>query len=507
MPADPNLVRHLVRLAAEQGDALAVVEPGGDRVTFGELDRRTARFAGGLRALGLGAGDRILVLAPMGIPLYVALLGVFRAGCTAVLVDPSAPRALLRATLASLGLAGFVGSPKAQLLRLLIPELRGLGLYVSTGFVPLPHRGLAGLRGEPLEPQPAEAPALITFTTGTSGRARAMARRHSFLDAQREALTEHMGLASGDIDLATLPVFLLNSLSAGATCVLADADLSRVGSADPERIARQLRDWEVTTTSGSPAFFAPLARALEARGERLPALRKLFVGGGRVPSRLLEQLAGVAPQAEVVVHYGSTEADPVTSIEAREVLALGGDGAGRGSCVGRPGPGLALELWRPGTSEPAAPGEPGEVVVSGDYVNRSYFRDPEADARYKVERDGRTWHRTGDVARWDEAGRLWLLGRVGEAVEGRWPLVVEALAESAPWVRRAGLGARDGRAVLVVELDPSAPEDWRAQLASRCEVGEVLGGSVPVDHRHNAKVDRPALARLLEDARGSRPRR
>ena len=495
---DPNVVRHLVRLAAEQPDQLAVVEPHGDRISFAELDARTARFAGGLLAMGVPPGARLLVLAPMGISLYVALLGVFRAGCTAVLVDPSADRALLRRTLASLDLAGFIGSPKAQLLRLLLPELRGLRFYVSTGFVPLPHRSMAKVQGEPFGPEPAEVPALVTFTTGTSGRPRAMARRHSFLDAQRVALTEHMGLRSSDVDLATLPVFLLNSLSAGATCVLADADLSRVGSADPERIATQLREWEVTTTSGSPSFFAPLARTLQARGEQLPHLRKLFVGGGRVPSRLLEQLGAVAPQADVVVHYGSTEADPIASVEAAEVLAMGGDGAGRGSCVGAPSPGLRLELWEPGGVQAVAPGEPGEVVVAGEHVNCSYFENPEADARYKVQRDDLVWHRTGDVARVDEQGRIWLLGRVGEAIEGRWPLVVEAVAESVPWVRRAGLGARDGGAVLVVELFEGArPDDWQELLRSRCGVDRVLEQRVPTDHRHNAKVDRVALARLL----------
>ncbi len=496
---DPNVVRHLVRLADEQGEQLAVVEPGGARITFAELDARTASFAGGLRALGVPEGARILVLAPMGIPLYVALLGVFRAGCTAVLVDPSAPRELLRRTLASLDLRGFVGSPKAQLLRLLIPELRGLSLYVSTGFVPLPHRSLGRVDGEPFGPEPATVPALVTFTTGTSGRARAMARRHAFLDAQRVALTQHMGLGASDVDLATLPVFLLNSLSAGATCVLADADLSKVGSANPERIAAQLREWKVTTTSGSPSFFAPLARTLQARGEQLPHLRKLFVGGGRVPSRLLEQLKAVAPHAEVVVHYGSTEADPIASLEAAEILAMGGDGAGRGSCVGPPAPGLCLELWQPGGCEPVAPGEPGEVVVAGDHVNRSYLNNPEADAKYKVVRDGQVWHRTGDVARLDEQGRVWLLGRVGEAISERWPLVVEGVAESLPWVRRAGFGARQGGTVMVVELfDDRRPDDWREQLRRRCEVDEVIEGSVPVDHRHNAKVDRGALAERLK---------
>ena len=84
--ADRNVVHRLVELARRHPDKLAVAEPGGAEISFGELDHRTATFAGGLRARGVPAGARLLVLAPMSIPLYVALLGVFRAGCTAVMV-------------------------------------------------------------------------------------------------------------------------------------------------------------------------------------------------------------------------------------------------------------------------------------------------------------------------------------------------------------------------------------------------------------------------------------
>ncbi len=495
-----NVTWRLVELARSQPDRLAVVEPGGASISFGELDRRTACLAGGLCELGLQPGARLLLLAPMGIPLYLALLGIFRAGCTAVVVDPSAPRRLLRRTLASLGLAGFVGSSKAQLLRFVIPELRGLGLYLSSGFVPLPHRRLAALQGEALPPLDLATPALVTFTTGTSGRPRAMARSHAFLDAQHRALVTHMGIGERDVDLATLPVFMLNSLAGGATCVLADADLSRPASARPERIIHQLQQWKVTTTSGSPAFFAPLARSLRLRGETLPHLRQLFVGGGRVPSRLLEDLVAVAPRATVWVHYGSTEADPMATIDARELLALGGDGAGRGSCVGVPIREIQLELWEPGGVEAVERGEPGEVVVAGEHVNRSYLDDPEADAHYKVRRGERVFHRTGDVARLDEQGRIWLLGRVGEDCQGRWPLVLEALAESLPWVARAGMACIDGQPVLGVQaVEPERPPDWEARLRSLTGLRRLrLIDRVPVDPRHNAKVDRLSLRRVLQ---------
>ena len=260
-----NVAGHLQRLASERADQPAIVEPSGRSVTFAELERRSAELAGGLAELGLEPGARVLLLVPMSIDLYEALIALLRGLYTVVLLDPSAPT--VEENLQRVGLSAFVGSGKAQLLRLKHPSLRGLDRYVSTGFTPLPHRNLGRLSGPPLgplDPPSEDFPALLTFTTGSTGRPKTVARSHRFLEAQRGILTEHMGLEPGDVDLPTLPVFLLNSLAAGATCVLPDADLRSVASVDPQRILRQLRAHRCTTTSGSPAFFAPLAAALKA---------------------------------------------------------------------------------------------------------------------------------------------------------------------------------------------------------------------------------------------------
>ena len=127
----------------------------------------------------------------------------------------------------------------------------------------------------------------------------------------------------------------------------------------------------------------------------------------------------------VVGIYGSTEAEPIATLSAPEALELEGEG----SCVGAPVPGITVRLVD------------GEVQVAGDHVNPGYYRDPSADTSQKVREDGRIWHRTGDVARQDEQGRLWLLGRVGEDVAGRWPFPTEAAAERIPGVTRAALVA------------------------------------------------------------------
>ncbi len=468
----------------EDSDRPALIQPDGTTLSFTELRQRVGTFAGGLVDLGLRPGDRVVLLVPMSIELYVALLALFHVGATAVLIDPSAPVSEILTRFAPVAM---IGSPLAHLLRFKLRPLRGLGLYVSTGFIPLPHRRLSRIQGAVPPIDPGEHPALLTFTTGSTGTPKAIARSHDFLLTQHRILAEHLRLAPGDVDMPTLPVFLLHSLASGATCVLADADLRRPGAVDPDRVIAQIRTVGVTSISGSPAFFAPLARRLLERGETLPGLGHLHTGGARVPVGMLKELCVAAPEAEIAIVYGSTEAEPIAVLSVRESLAEleEGERSGRGALVGQPVSQIAVRL------------DDDEILVAGPHVNQGYYQDPEADAQNKVREDGRIWHRTGDAGYQDEAGRLWLVGRAGGRIGAVWPMQVEAPAELLPFVVKAGLAAVDGEAVLACELvDP--PGDWEAR------VGAVVGGvrvvavdSVPVDPRHNAKVDRRRLEEML----------
>lgn len=481
--------------AAADPDRVALVAPDGRSLSFGALRERAVRLSGRLDALGLAPAAHVLLLVPFGIGFYEALLGVFWGGRTAVLVDPSVPRARLDPALARVGLDALIGVPRAHLLRLRLRALRGLSLYASTRSLGPLARPIDGGAPGPLRHPPPGEPALITFTTGTTGIPKAMGRSHAFLLDQHHILAGHMGLSAEDVDLSTLPVFLLNSLAAGATCVLPDGDLRDVAGFDPARLSAQVRRHGVTSTSGSPAFFTPWVAALRAAGETLPTVRKLFVGGARVPAELLAGMQEVFPSARVTVLYGSTEAEPIASIDAREVLVetAARERAGDGACVGRPVPEVSVRLVDPDDGEDVADGEIDEVLVAGPNVNRGYYRDPSADAENK-RRDGDVvWHRTGDAAWRDRRGRLWLVGRVAHRVGGLYPFPVELRAEQVAGVRRAGLAELDGEPVVAFEGEASL--DAVRAATGVDEVRRVA--AVPVDPRHRAKIDRDALAALL----------
>jgi olefin beta-lactone synthetase len=511
----PNLAARLADRAARHPERPAIIEGRGRRrrvLTFGELANGVARFGGGLRERGLGRGERALLFIPMSADLYVALLGILHAGGVAVFLDAWADRTRLEGAVAAASPRAFIGSPRAHLLRLLSPSLRRVPLRIVAGRGPWALGRIQGGIG-PAAGVGGEAHALVTFTTGSTGRPKAAARSHDFLWAQHRVLARHLGLGEDDVDMPTLPVFVLNNLALGVTTVLPDFDPRRPADIDPGAVLRQIHDEGVTTTSGSPAFYQRLAAHAQTRGERIP-VRALFTGGAPVFPPLARALeAAVAGEAHVL--YGSTEAEPIASIRAAELARLS-DGAGAvGVCAGTPVAEVEVRVIglhepRVGVGVGVGVGVAGEIVVAGEHVLKGYLDDPEAEAAAKIRDGDRVWHRTGDGGLLDAEGRLWLLGRVAQRVERAdgtwWPMAAEVRALTVPGVRHAaylGIPGQGGgeAAVLCMEVkDP--PEDLEARVRrtlAPIPVDQVrVLARIPRDPRHASKTDGARLLEMLE---------
>ncbi|MEM7015244.1 MAG: AMP-binding protein, partial [Verrucomicrobiota bacterium] len=239
-----NLVELLSANATQNPDRLALVDGKGQSLTFAQLDRLSQRGAQQLLDAGVSRGDAVMFAHPIAIEVYVALLASFRIGAVAVFFDPSAGREIIDAAVERTNPKAFFGGAKAHLLRLLKPSVRKIPVKFAT--VPgIPaKRWLAGVERphEVIADCEAVDPALITFTSGSTGQPKAVVRSHGFLLAQYEALSGAMHFEAGDVDLITLPVFTLANLAAGMTSVLAHTDLAKPGSADAAPIDRQLQN-------------------------------------------------------------------------------------------------------------------------------------------------------------------------------------------------------------------------------------------------------------------------
>ena len=521
-----NIADVLNDQAQLRADSPAIIEVRGGRdriVSFRELEAASARIAHQLTVRDITAGDSVLILHGMSAELYAFLIALFRIGAQAMIVDPSAGSEFVKRCLAENPPKAFFGSMKAMLLKFRIPALWRIGLSIYTGPWPGALRVSLSNNGPALASIAAVAessPALITFTSGSTGAPKGAVRTHGFLLAQHHALQQSLHHCAGAMDLTTLPVFVLANLASGITSVLPDADMRRPGHIAPRPVLRQLERLPIATMASSPAFVARLSAECRRSGRRIARLQHVFMGGAPVFPEDLRQAREAFPQAEIVAVYGSTEAEPMAEIalSAMSDDDMNSMSQGRGLLVGLPVASISLRILRAQWGVPIAPlgadhfnalcldaEEIGEIVVSGDHVLQGYL-DGKGDAESKFRVDATVWHRTGDLGWLDRKGRLWLMGRASAAIEDErgvaYPFGVECAARQIPGISRAAIVVLDGKRILAIETDSRDSISALRESMAWANLHEVRALRViPMDKRHNAKIDYVALRRMLAEHR------
>lgn len=539
-----NVAGRLTTVAQARPEEIAVVEPLGygpkgnrryRHLTFRELDEDSDRIARGLCGLGVEPGTRLALLVRPGIDFISLVFALFKAGAVAILIDPGMGRRNLIGCLAEAAPQGFVAIPLVHAVRTLIrsrfPEAR---LNVTVG-----RRWFWGgatledLRAGPppdaqLAATTADDPAAIIFTTGSTGPPKGVLYTHGNFDAQVDELRDFYHIQPGEVDLPGFPLFGLFNCAMGVTTVIPDMDPSRPANVDPTKILEAIDDWNVTQMFGSPAIWNRVGRHCREHGTRLPTVGRVLSAGAPVPAHVLERMkAFIHPEGDVHTPYGATEALPVASIAAGEVLgktaALTDDGAG--VCVGRKFPRIEWKvvrivdgpIRRLREAEELPSGEIGELIVSGPVVTRRYVARPEANELGKIADGQQVWHRMGDAGYLDNEGRFWFCGRVAHRVLTEagpmYPVRCEAVFNRHPDVFRSalvGVGPRGcQRPVIVLEPVRGRMPRGRAEREVFTEAILQMGRShpltariddvlfhpaFPVDIRHNAKIFREKLA-------------
>ena len=436
---------------------------------------------------------------------------------------------------------GFVAIPKVHAVRRLrrkqFPNAR-FNVSVGTGWLPgvVSYRDLLS-SGEDRQTSAAALPdvastdqAAIIFTSGGTGTPKGVIYEHGMFAAQVDLLQEGFGIQPGEIDLPGFPLFALFNAAMQVTMVVPDIDPTRPAKVDPYKILDPIRDYGVTQAFGSPALWNRVGRHCERTGTTIPHLRRAISAGAPVPLHVLERMtrALAEPGAGLHTPYGATEALPVATIAAAEILSETADATrqGAGTCVGRPFTGVEVKIIErrsePIDSLAAArelpPGEIGEIIVHSPAVTREYFRRPKETALAKIPDGERFWHRMGDVGYLDERGRLWFCGRKAHVVETEqgpmYSVRCEAIFNAHPHVHRSalvGVGPAGGqRPVIIVEPErgrfPARRNDldrFTAELRTLAATNPLTTSIdtflfrtlFPVDVRHNIKINREWLAR------------
>ncbi|MEX2352798.1 MAG: fatty acid CoA ligase family protein, partial [Gammaproteobacteria bacterium] len=350
---------------------------------------------------------------------------------------------------------------------------------------------------------------------------------HANFLAQVKALQSLYNIRPGERDLATFPLFALYAPAMGMTSIVPDMDFTRPGSVDPERVFHAIRQYDATTMFGSPALLDRVSREGVKNSITLPTLKRVLSAGAPVSPVIIERFSKLlVGDAKIHTPYGATESLPVSSIAGNEVLrdTRHATNAGKGICVGTPVAGLEIAIiaithkpvphWDQSlTLEPC---QTGEIVVSGPQVSSAYYNRPEATALAKIYADdGRIYHRMGDTGYFDEQGRLWFCGRKDHCVnyndQTYFSICCEGVFNMHEKVYRTALiGLKRQNFItpaLCVEIEPEYQHTDKMTLktellalGARYQHTRAIGDiffhpGFPVDIRHNAKIDRDALAR------------
>jgi long-chain acyl-CoA synthetase len=468
--------------ALRRPDHTAVV-CGTTRLGYAALAGSVQRIASGLRTLGIAPGDRVLVYLPNGVELVQTLYAAFSLGAIAVPVNTRLTARELEHVFADAGPAAAVYHAGGR------DAVRpGMGVVagcraIAVGGTDAGESAFHALAATPATALPEIAPGqddcLIMYTSGTTGAPKGAILTHANMIVQNVFMhgTE-WGIGRDDRYLVVTPLAhragvsrLFNALGLGGTLVILD-------KFDPARTIDAIERERVTVTGLVPTAIRMLLPELRRAPARCATLRRIIVSTEAFPVPLKRELLALLPGAEIHSVFGSTEA-LVTNLRHAEQFT-------HPASVGRPIPGVEVRLVDDDGRD-VGEGEVGELAVRsgppGRFATlRAYFNRPEETAA--AIRDG--WFHTGDLARRDAEGYLYIVDRKKDmVVSGGFNVYskeVEAVLAAHPSVAEAAvIGVPDelyGEAVAAF-VEPSGPDRPDPQaLIDHCR-GQLAGYKKP----------------------------
>jgi acyl-CoA synthetase (AMP-forming)/AMP-acid ligase II len=470
IPAVP-LTGYVLERAAELGDKPALVDGASGRtITYAGLATAVRAFAGGLVRHGMAPGDVLALMAP-NIPEYAVVFhGVAMAGCTITTVNPTYTSYEVNKQLVDSGARLLVTVP--MFLEVATEGAKGTaveGIYVlgeAEGA-----RSITELFGPPLEQQVPVDPDTVVclpYSSGTTGLNKGVMLTHRNLIANVAQVAAGGDIRADEKFIAVLPFFhiygmqvLMNTgLRAGATIIT-------MPRFDLEEFLRFHQEYGITRSFVAPPIVVALAKHPLVDKYDLSALRQIFSGAAPLSAELALE-AGERLDCEVVQGYGMTELSPVSHLTPPGMFKPGS--------VGVTAPNTLSKIVDPVTNSEVGVGETGELCVQGPQMMAGYLNNPAATAS-TIDPEG--WLHTGDIARVDEDGHVYIVDRLKELIKYKGfqvpPAELEALLLTHPAVADAAVvGLPDDEAgeipVAHVVLKPGAtatPEEIQAFVAER----------------------------------------
>jgi acyl-CoA synthetase (AMP-forming)/AMP-acid ligase II len=416
-----NVFQHLTDSAESFAAKPALVFK--DRsVTFGELKAKVFSLALGFRNLGVGRGKKIALFLP-NCPEYVySYLASFLLGAVVVPLDFLLKADELTSCLSHAEVDLVIALAKPDLdwkaIRSGVPSIKKV-IALGAEFESLYVKGDSPLLNNDTGTTPNDAdPALIMYTSGTTGQPKGILLTYKHLQGSPQAMKYFVDLSDRDVKLCAIPLSHIGGFIYIQNCIIFGITLVLMDRFHPMEFLKNITQYKVTCFHIVPPMYTAMLTVKNIDQFDLASLRWVVVFGAPSSPDILERFHKCCPNAKLLNGWGMTETCPPNTVTPLNNPKI--------ESVGKPAPNCEIAIVDD-EDKPLPTGRVGEIVIRGWVVMQEYYKDPQGTLAAK--RGG--WFHTGDLGRFDNEGFLYIVGRKKEMIKVAGQIVYAPEVEAA----------------------------------------------------------------------------
>lgn len=497
-------------------------------ITYKEFNEKAAILAANLKKKGIKPGDRIVVMIPISLSLYIIIFALIKLGAVIVFIDPWIGIKKIKESCKISRPKGFIGNIKANTLRILSKTFRKIPIKMTVTktnaeFLETINRLDSNKKIKTKNYYKSDSLMFIRFTTGSTGKPKGVERTYGFTCKMIEAINDFFPIKKADVDLTTFPLNLFYDLTMGATALIPSISYGRIKKIKTEECIEQIVKCNVTTLSGSPFFLKEIINKCQDKNIKLKNLRFVFTGGGPTSINLIKQMKKTFPKAEIKIVYGSTESFPIAWIDIKEIISKLEKQTmkGKGICLGKTHKNINVKIIKPTDQKIKIETEKdwesillkkhgiGEIIVTGPHVIKKYHEEKNMlfEKNKIIDNSKNIWHRTGDAGYLDGKNRIWLVGRKTNIFKIKnkkmASLMFEYVFDTIPEIEKTAVIKNNKLMILIQVKKDSMKKNIEKRVEKICKTNNFpiekisFIDKIPLDERHNTKVDYKKLKKQL----------
>ena len=490
----------------------------GNKITFTQIDTKSDEICSYLIQKGFEKGNKIVVFVPIGIEFYLILTAIFKMGLQAVFIDPYAGIEHINKCCEMISPDGIIGSGNTLLKGFFLKGIRKIGKKIN--YIKMmehseklsiyeKNKNQKKIQNEKID---GNTPALISFTSGSTGFPKIIMRTHEFLLGQHNVLEKNLKFEKETAVYSSFPIFLLSHMATGTTTFIPDLNWRKPVESDFGNIVKQITKNNIQNIILPPAIFENIVKFCKDKKIMLENVQKVYTGGAPVFYSLMKKIKEVFANAKIIALYGASEAEPISVLNFEDITEedienmKNGDGLLAGKIVNEIE--LKIEelektpeknkILKDNNIEDFSALK-GEILVKGENVVNGYLN--------VEKKPNEKWHRTGDMGYINKKGQLILLGRVKGRIQIEenihYPFTVETAFSFCKNLKKSVLTSKNNKLYLIVERNPkykgNLSEDSEInELKEKFRIFKIIETEIPMDKRHNSKTDYKKLEEIVE---------